>query len=321
MTAKESDIEATQKVATDIITSTERSEKEVIEKAPDGGLRAWLVTAGTACIFFSALGFSNSFGIFEEYYLSHQLKNESADKVAWIGSLAAFLQFATGALGGPLFDRYGAWVCSSIFQVIKSGEIMDTDTEKGYSAGRNNVSFCYDDDKSMQAILAVHARPRCSSGHFHGSFAIPSNGSSYPTFRQEYRRCFGGGSFWILHRWCSDPYRPVEDAEQHIPWVRMVSSDHRVHDHPPPDLLMPRCQISTPTTQNNILPCIGIQKPQFFTSGRRNLLHVPRTVHSTFLHPNIRGIKRDGCNSCLISTRNSQRCFDLWACHPGCSGR
>jgi multisubunit Na+/H+ antiporter MnhB subunit len=113
MTANESDIEATQKVATDIITSTERSENEVIKKAPDGGLRAWLVTAGTACIFFSALGFSNSFGIFEEYYLSHQLKNESADKVAWIGSLAAFLQFATGALGGPLFDRYGAWVCSS----------------------------------------------------------------------------------------------------------------------------------------------------------------------------------------------------------------
>jgi multisubunit Na+/H+ antiporter MnhB subunit len=116
MSANESDIEATQEVATDPIPSTESSEKEVIEKAPDGGLQAWLVTAGTACIFFSALGFANSFGIFEEYYLSHQLKNESADKVAWIGSLAAFLQFAAGALGGPLFDRYGAWVCSSIFK-------------------------------------------------------------------------------------------------------------------------------------------------------------------------------------------------------------
>ncbi|KAJ6026017.1 hypothetical protein N7444_013696 [Penicillium canescens] len=119
MTANESDIEATQEAATDIITSTERSEKEVIEKAPDGGLRAWLVTAGTACIFFSALGFANSFGIFEEYYLSHQLKNESADKVAWIGSMAAFLQFAAGALGGPLFDRYGAWK-----KVIRPAAIM-----------------------------------------------------------------------------------------------------------------------------------------------------------------------------------------------------
>jgi multisubunit Na+/H+ antiporter MnhB subunit len=87
--------------------------KRMTKRAPDGGLQAWLVTAGTACIFFSALGFANSFGIFEEYYLSHQLKDESADKIAWIGSLAAFLQFAAGALGGPLFDRYGAWVCSS----------------------------------------------------------------------------------------------------------------------------------------------------------------------------------------------------------------
>lgn len=82
------------------------------DKAPDGGLRAWLTTAGTACTFFAALGFANSFGVFEEYYLSHQLKDEPADKIAWIGSLSAFLQFATGAVGGPLFDRYGAWVCS-----------------------------------------------------------------------------------------------------------------------------------------------------------------------------------------------------------------
>ncbi|KAJ5681144.1 hypothetical protein N7536_012283 [Penicillium majusculum] len=80
------------------------------DKAPDGGLRAWLTTAGTACTFFAALGFANSFGVFEEYYLSHQLKDEPADKIAWIGSLSAFLQFATGAVGGPLFDRYGAWI-------------------------------------------------------------------------------------------------------------------------------------------------------------------------------------------------------------------
>jgi hypothetical protein len=60
MTANESDIEAIQKVAVDTIPSVQSSEKEDIEKAPDGGLQAWLVTAGTACIFFSALGFANS---------------------------------------------------------------------------------------------------------------------------------------------------------------------------------------------------------------------------------------------------------------------
>jgi hypothetical protein len=82
-----------------------------VEEAPDGGIRAWLVAAGGASVFFCCLGFANSFGTFEEYYLSHQLRGQSPDNVAWIGSISAFLQFASSAVGGPLFDRYGAWVC------------------------------------------------------------------------------------------------------------------------------------------------------------------------------------------------------------------
>ncbi|KAL2155412.1 hypothetical protein VTH82DRAFT_154 [Thermothelomyces myriococcoides] len=78
--------------------------------APDGGARAWLVVAGAACIFFSCLGFMNSFGVFQAYYMSHQLRDHSADAISWIGSLMAFIQFAGGALTGPLFDRFGPWV-------------------------------------------------------------------------------------------------------------------------------------------------------------------------------------------------------------------
>ncbi|KAF2276997.1 putative MFS monocarboxylate transporter [Westerdykella ornata] len=75
--------------------------------APEGGTRAWIVAAGGGAIFFSTLGFANSFGTFEEYYLSHQLKDWSASDISWIGSLAIFLQFFAGMLSGPLFDRYG----------------------------------------------------------------------------------------------------------------------------------------------------------------------------------------------------------------------
>ena len=78
--------------------------------APDGGLRAWLVAAGGASITFACMGFTNSFGVFQEYYTTHQLSSESPDKVAWIGSLSIFLQFSGGAFSGPLFDRYGAWI-------------------------------------------------------------------------------------------------------------------------------------------------------------------------------------------------------------------
>jgi hypothetical protein len=99
--------------------STERqdastAEEEEIEdgspKAPDGGLQAWLCAAGAFCVFFAGLGFVNSNGIFIEYYLSHQLSHRTADDVAWIGSLSNFIQFGSGVIGGPMFDRYGAWV-------------------------------------------------------------------------------------------------------------------------------------------------------------------------------------------------------------------
>lgn len=77
---------------------------------PEGGLRAWLVVAGAACVFFSCLGFMNSFGVFQEYYMANQLRDKSPDAISWIGSLTAFIQFAAGVVSGPLFDRIGAWV-------------------------------------------------------------------------------------------------------------------------------------------------------------------------------------------------------------------
>lgn len=90
--------------------SPDTSDHPTTSEAPDGGLQAWIVAAGGSAIFFCCLGFSNSFGTFEQYYLSHQLLGEFPDRVAWIGSLSAFLQFAAGMVGGRMFDRVGAWV-------------------------------------------------------------------------------------------------------------------------------------------------------------------------------------------------------------------
>jgi hypothetical protein len=78
--------------------------------APDGGLKAWLNAAGAFCIFFACLGFTSCFGVLQQYYSTHQLKGHTMDQIAWIGSLSSFIQFAGGAIGGPMFDRYGVWV-------------------------------------------------------------------------------------------------------------------------------------------------------------------------------------------------------------------
>ncbi|EDU42264.1 conserved hypothetical protein [Pyrenophora tritici-repentis Pt-1C-BFP] len=53
--------------------------------APDGGPTAWLNCAGAFCIFFCCLGFTSC-------------------------SLAGFIQFASGVVGGPGFDRWGVWI-------------------------------------------------------------------------------------------------------------------------------------------------------------------------------------------------------------------
>lgn len=92
--------------------SQENAAAKPLDAPPDGGLRAWLVAAGAASIFFCGLGFANSFGSFAQYYQTHQLSHLSEDTIAWIGSLSATLQFLTGLVGGPLFDRYGEKVSS-----------------------------------------------------------------------------------------------------------------------------------------------------------------------------------------------------------------
>jgi hypothetical protein len=78
--------------------------------APDGGTRAWLNAAAGFCVFFGCLGFTSCFGVLQEYYSTHQLRDRSPSEISWIGSLSSFIQFAGGAIGGPMFDRYGVKV-------------------------------------------------------------------------------------------------------------------------------------------------------------------------------------------------------------------
>lgn len=96
-------------------TEAECENEKAISDAPEGGVRAWLAAGGAAAIFFSTLGFSNSFGTFEEYYITHQLQGESPSKISWIGSLGSFLPFFCGMVAGPMFDRYGEKVRCSPF--------------------------------------------------------------------------------------------------------------------------------------------------------------------------------------------------------------
>ena len=45
--------------------------------------------------------------VYQQYYETHQLANETPSAIAWIGSLNVFILLASGIFSGPLFDQHG----------------------------------------------------------------------------------------------------------------------------------------------------------------------------------------------------------------------
>jgi MFS family permease len=88
----------------------------------EGGLQAWLVVAGSFCVIAGSFGFQSSIGIFQSYWLMHQLSSYSSSEVGWISAVNIFLALFLGVQIGPMFDRWGprwlllsgsvAWVAS-----------------------------------------------------------------------------------------------------------------------------------------------------------------------------------------------------------------
>lgn len=73
-------------------------------------LRAWLTVLGAFSTFFCSVGFINAFGVFQEHYRTHQLKNYSDFDISWIGSFSTFALFGGAPLAGVLVDRMGPTV-------------------------------------------------------------------------------------------------------------------------------------------------------------------------------------------------------------------
>ncbi|EKM50482.1 uncharacterized protein PHACADRAFT_213401 [Phanerochaete carnosa HHB-10118-sp] len=80
------------------------SELTASDEAPDGGLRAWIVVAGSFCLSFATFGYVVSWGAFQEYYQAVALSDRSPSDIAWIGSLQYALIFLPGLLTGYIFD-------------------------------------------------------------------------------------------------------------------------------------------------------------------------------------------------------------------------
>ncbi|WPG98119.1 Hypothetical protein R9X50_00090500 [Acrodontium crateriforme] len=72
---------------------------------PNGGLQAWLQVLGSFMLFFNTWGILNTFGVYQTYYESGQLFQESSSNISWIGSVQALMVLLVGVVSGPIYDR------------------------------------------------------------------------------------------------------------------------------------------------------------------------------------------------------------------------
>ncbi|KAL2024974.1 hypothetical protein VTK56DRAFT_3673 [Thermocarpiscus australiensis] len=75
---------------------------------PEGGVKAWLVVLGSFCAMLSLFGLINSAAVFESYFSTNQLTENTPSEIGWIFSLYLFIVFFVGIQVGPIFDRFGA---------------------------------------------------------------------------------------------------------------------------------------------------------------------------------------------------------------------
>ncbi|EIM82299.1 MFS general substrate transporter [Stereum hirsutum FP-91666 SS1] len=68
----------------------------------DGGVRAWRTTAGGWLVLLATFGYSNSFGVYQDFYTRNG--DASSSRISWIGSVQIFFLIATGIVSGKLLD-------------------------------------------------------------------------------------------------------------------------------------------------------------------------------------------------------------------------
>ncbi|KAJ7277950.1 major facilitator superfamily domain-containing protein [Mycena rebaudengoi] len=80
-------------------------ESSTAQTFPEGGLQAWATVAGAFLIQFCGLGYTSSFGVYQDFYVRDYLTGSSASAISWIGSVNAFLVVSSGLIAGRFYDQ------------------------------------------------------------------------------------------------------------------------------------------------------------------------------------------------------------------------
>ncbi|KAF2475158.1 MFS general substrate transporter [Lindgomyces ingoldianus] len=78
--------------------------EDPIDKSMDHGLIAWLQVLGSWILFWNTWGLTNSYGVFQTFYLNNLLPSSNASAISWVGSVQLFLTMVVGIPAGVLLD-------------------------------------------------------------------------------------------------------------------------------------------------------------------------------------------------------------------------
>ncbi|KAG1789782.1 major facilitator superfamily domain-containing protein [Suillus plorans] len=88
---------------------------------PEGGWAGWATAVGAFLVQFCGIGYTASFGVYQDFYTQHYLINETSSAISWIGSTTAFLDLTVGLVAGLLHDRgyfYHLMIAGSLLEVL-----------------------------------------------------------------------------------------------------------------------------------------------------------------------------------------------------------
>ena len=161
--------------------------------------RAWLTVMGAFFTFFCSVGFLNAFGVFQEHYESHQLRNHSSFDISWIGSFSTFALFSGAPIAGILVDRIGPRVCKAVQEWTWANRSL-----LGASRIRQpgNACSCLH-DFHLPRILSILSCTSCATRCQHVLSLLPSDRNRLSILSQKQRARHGGNGRRLLCRRCN----------------------------------------------------------------------------------------------------------------------
>ncbi|KAK9468202.1 major facilitator superfamily domain-containing protein [Lipomyces arxii] len=126
------DNESTVSKSRDLKTQTDPDVQLTPHQFPEGGTKAWLCVLGAFCSQFCAFGWTNTCGVFQEYYIQNQLKDYSSTAVSWVTLLPTIIMFMGSLVVGRFFDSYGPRWILLVGTVLESVGIMLTSICNSY---------------------------------------------------------------------------------------------------------------------------------------------------------------------------------------------